>query len=67
MKQKYRPLYIVMSAAIVLFIIFFERNVGFASFAEEMFINGCMNMVMPGAAYYCEPQKLNNDTVFDEL
>ena len=32
-----------------------------------MFINGCMNMVMPGAAYYCEPQKLNNDTVFDEL
>ena len=56
-----------MSAAIVLFIIFFERNVGFASFAEEMFINGCMNMVMPGAAYYCEPQKLNNDTVFDEL
>ena len=67
MKPKYRPLYIVMSAAIVLFIIFFERNVGFASFAEEMFINGCMNMVMPGAAYYCEPQKLNNDTVFDEL
>ena len=67
MKPKYRPLYIVMSAAIVLFIIFFERNVGFASFTEEMFINGCMNMVMPGAAYYCEPQKLNNDTVFDEL
>ena len=67
MKPKYRPLYIVMSAAIVLFIIFFERNVGVASFAEEMFINGCMNMVMPGAAYYCEPQKLNNDTVFDEL
>ena len=67
MKPKYRPLYIVMSAAIVLCIIFFERNVGFASFAEEMFINGCMNMVMPGAAYYCEPQKLNNDTVFDEL
>ena len=28
MKPKYRPLYIVMSAAIVLFIIFFERNVG---------------------------------------
>ena len=48
MKPKYRPLYIVMSAAIVLFIIFFERNVGFASFTEEMFINGCMNMVMPG-------------------
>ena len=32
-----------------------------------MYINACMNMVMPGAAYYCEPQKLNNDTVFDEL
>ena len=35
MKPKYRPLYIVMSAAIVLFIIFFERNVGFASFADR--------------------------------
>ena len=44
MKPKYRPLYIVMSAAIVLFIIFFERNVGFASFAEEMFINGCRGL-----------------------
>ena len=67
MKQRYRLLYVVLGISILLFIIFFEKNIGLASLAEEVFINGCMNITIPGMKCYCEPQELQKDTIYDDL
>lgn len=67
MKQKYRLLYAIVTVFILLFIVFLEKNIGIASMAEEIFISSCMNITMPGMMYYCNPQKFNDDSIFDEL
>lgn len=67
MKRRYRLLYMIVGVVILLSAVFFEKNIGLASLVEEVFINGCVNMTMPGAICYTNPQKLLRSTVFDEL
>ena len=56
MKRGYRLLYMIAGVMILLSAVFFEKNIGLASFMEDVFISGYMN-----------PQKLLKCTVFDEL
>ena len=67
MKRGYRLLYMIAGVMILLSAVFFEKNIGLASFMEDVFISGCVNMTMPGATCYMNPQKLLKCTVFDEL
>ena len=67
MKRGYRLLYMIAGVMILLSAVFFEKNIGLASFMEDVFISGCVNMTMPGATCYMNPQKLFKCTVFDEL
>ena len=67
MKRGYRLLYMISGVMILLSAVFFEKNIGLASFMEDVFISGCVNMTMPGATCYMNPQKLLKCTVFDEL
>lgn len=67
MEQKYRLLYLVIGVMAVLSFMFIEKNIGIAAFTEEIFLEGCLNVAVPGVAYYKEPQELKEDTMLDEL
>lgn len=67
MGRKYRLLYMAAGLAAVFLVILIEKNIGLASLAEEMFINSCVNITMPGVTYYCEPQAIVNDNLYDEF
>lgn len=47
MKRGYRLLYMIAGVMILLSAVFFEKNIGLASFMEDVFISGCVNMTMP--------------------
>ena len=55
MKRGYRLLYMIAGVMILLSAVFFEKNIGLASFMEDVFISGCVNMTMPGATCYMNP------------